>query len=64
MAQLESVWSLAVEIWEDEATAAEFLGRRHAMLQDRRPLDAILESEDGAVSVREILGRLKYGTAA
>ena len=58
------IWPLAVEVWGDEATAIEFLGRRHAMLHDRKPIDVALESDEGAKLVQDILGRLKYGTAA
>jgi uncharacterized protein (DUF2384 family) len=34
------------------------------MIEDRRPIDVVIESEFGAELVVEILGRLKYGTAA
>jgi uncharacterized protein (DUF2384 family) len=42
----------------------DFLFRHHPMLQDARPIDAILESSEGARTVNEILGRLRYGSAA
>lgn len=62
--RVQTTWLLAVEVWGDEATAVEFLRRRHAMLHDRKPIDVALESDEGAKLVRDILGRLKYGTAA
>ena len=63
-ARFRTTWAEAVDVWGDEDTAQEFLRRPHAMLNDRRPIDVVLESDEGARSVEEILGRLKYGSAA
>ena len=38
--------------------------RPHPMIEDKRPIDIVIQSEFGAELVIEILGRLKYGTAA
>lgn len=64
VARLARIWAIALDIWEDEETTREFLFRRHMMLEDRRPVDVIIQSELGAELVADILGRLKYGTAA
>ena len=34
------------------------------MAEDNRPIDLVIQSEFGAELVVDILGRLKYGTAA
>ena len=31
------VWSDAFDVWQDSELVSEFLHRRHAMLNDRRP---------------------------
>jgi putative toxin-antitoxin system antitoxin component (TIGR02293 family) len=62
--RVKQLRSVAFEVWGDETSAVDFLFRRHPMLQDARPIDAILESSEGARPVNEILGRLRYGSAA
>lgn len=39
------VWSVALDVWGDEAEARDFLFRPHAMLEDKRPIDVIVQSE-------------------
>ncbi len=34
------------------------------MAEDKRPVDLVIQNEFGAELVVDILGRLKYGTAA
>jgi putative toxin-antitoxin system antitoxin component (TIGR02293 family) len=34
------------------------------MIEDKRPIDVVIQSEFGAEKVVDILGRLKYGSAA
>lgn len=34
------------------------------MLEDRRPIDVVIQSEIGGELVLDILGSLKYGSAA
>jgi putative toxin-antitoxin system antitoxin component (TIGR02293 family) len=63
LARLASVWSIAISVWHDANNARSFLFRPHMMLGDRRPIDCVLESEIGADLVKNILGRLVYGTA-
>lgn len=64
LARLARVWSLAVEVWRDEEEARDFLFRPHAMLDDRRPVDVVIQSEIGAGLVLDVLNGLKYGSAA
>lgn len=64
LARLARVWSLALDVWRDEAEARDFLFRPHAMIEDRAPIDVVIQSEFGAEMVIDILGGLKYGSAA
>ena len=57
------VWAVALDVWKTEEAARAFLFRAHPMIEDRRPIDVVIQSEFGAELVVEILGRLKYGTA-
>ncbi|MQX19158.1 DUF2384 domain-containing protein [Sinorhizobium terangae] len=42
----------------------DFLFRPHPMLEDKRPIDVVIQSEIGAELVLETLASLKYGSAA
>jgi len=64
VARVARVWGLAREIWESDEAAREFLFRSHPMIEDRRPIDAVIQNEFGAEMVMDILGGLKYGSAA
>ena len=64
LARLARIWALALDIWEEEEATREFLFRRHMMMEDRRPVDVVIQNEIGAEVVAHVLGRLKYGTAA
>ena len=64
LAGLARVGSLALDVGRDEAEARDFLFRPHAMIEDRRPVDVVIQSEFGAEMVIDILGGLKYGSAA
>ena len=64
LARLANVWTLAEKVWQDIEEARAFLFRRHPMLQGRKPIDLVIESELGADLVKDILGGLLYGTAA
>jgi putative toxin-antitoxin system antitoxin component (TIGR02293 family) len=64
LARVARVWSLAREIWESDEAAREFLFRPHPMIEDKRPIDAVIQNEFGAEMVIDILGGLKYGSAA
>ena len=64
LARVARVWSLALDVWQDETEARDFLFRTHPMLEDRRPIDIVIANEIGAELVVDILGRLKYGSVA
>ena len=53
-----------MEVWKDEEEARAFLFRAHPMIEDKRPVDVIIQSEFGAEMVVDILNSLKYGSAA
>ena len=63
VARLASAWSQALRIWKSESGARDFLNREHPLLAGRRPIDLVLENEIGAGLVRDVLGRLEYGSA-
>ena len=50
--------------YKNEEEAREFLFRPHPMIEDKRPIDVVILSEFGAEMVVDILGGLKYGSAA
>jgi putative toxin-antitoxin system antitoxin component (TIGR02293 family) len=64
LARVARVWSLARDIWESDEAAREFLFRPHPMIEDKRPVDVVIQTEFGAEMVIDILGGLKYGSAA
>lgn len=61
--RLAEVWADARRVWKEEEAARSFLNRPHPLLEDRPPLDLVLQSEIGAQLVRDVLGRLEHGTA-
>ncbi|MBY5740721.1 antitoxin Xre-like helix-turn-helix domain-containing protein [Rhizobium leguminosarum] len=64
LARLARVWGQALDVWQTEIEARDFLFRPHAMLEDKRPIDVVIQSEIGGELVLDILGSLKYGSAA
>jgi putative toxin-antitoxin system antitoxin component (TIGR02293 family) len=64
VARVARVWNLALDVWRTEEDARDFLFRAHPMLEDRRPIDVVIQSEIGAELVLNILAGLKYGSAA
>lgn len=64
LARVARVWSLALDVWQSEEEARDFLFRTHPMLEDRRPIDVVIQNEIGAELVLDVLGSLKYGSAA
>ncbi len=58
------VWQHALDVWKDPAQARAFLRRPHMLLGGREPLGLALLNSEGAKLVEDILGRLKYGSAA
>ena len=63
VARLASVWAQAERVWKSPDAARDFLYRKHPLLNERRPLDVVLENEIGAELVRGVLGRLEHGSA-
>ena len=63
VARLAEVWAFARDVWKSDEAARGFLFRPHPLLEGRRPVDLVLESELGRPLVENILGGLKYGTA-
>ncbi|MGH6620108.1 MAG: antitoxin Xre/MbcA/ParS toxin-binding domain-containing protein [Alphaproteobacteria bacterium] len=63
VARLARVWAVAKEVWRDEADARRFLETPHPLL-DGRPPREVADSEIGAREVENILGRLRFGSAA
>ena len=64
LARLARVWSVALDVWGSQDEARDFLFRPHPMIEDKRPIDVVIQNEFGAEMVVDILGRLKYGSAA
>jgi putative toxin-antitoxin system antitoxin component (TIGR02293 family) len=64
LARLASVWAIGESVWKDTEATRAFLLRPHPLLEGRKPMEVVLESEFGAELVKAILGRLVYGTAA
>ncbi|RWI57179.1 MAG: DUF2384 domain-containing protein [Mesorhizobium sp.] len=62
--RMARVWDLALDVWQGEDEAREFLFRAYAMMEDKRPIDVVIQNEFGAEMVIEILASLKYGSAA
>ncbi len=58
------IWQLALDVWKDDEAARAFLRRPHPLLGGREPLALVLLNSEGAKLVEDILGRLKYGSAA
>lgn len=64
LVRLAKVWTFARDVWGSEDEARDFFFRPHMMLEGRRPVDVVLATDMGARLVEDILGRLKYGSAA
>jgi len=64
LARLARLWAFAVEVWGAEPAARRFFAEPHPLLGGRIPRDVATETEIGARTVEEILGRLKFGSAA
>ena len=63
-ARLADCWLMALETFQDESKATRFLSGPHPLLGGRPPLEIAAVSTCGAAVVDQILGRLRYGTAA
>ncbi len=58
------VWAMARDVYKTDEDARRFLGEPHGLLRGRKPIDLVIANDVGAVVVEDILGRLKYGSAA
>jgi putative toxin-antitoxin system antitoxin component (TIGR02293 family) len=61
--RLARIYAFALEVWQSEADAREFMSKSHPMLDNRTPFQACL-TELGARQVEQILGRLLFSSAA
>lgn len=64
LVRLAKAWAFAKEVWRDDKAARRFLFEPHMLLQGRKPVDLVLANEIGAALVTDVLGRLRYGSAA
>jgi putative toxin-antitoxin system antitoxin component (TIGR02293 family) len=64
LARLARLWAFALEVWGSAPAARRFLSEPYPLLSGRVPLEVATETEIGARIVEELLGRLKYGSAA
>jgi putative toxin-antitoxin system antitoxin component (TIGR02293 family) len=62
--RLVKIWVFARDVWGGDDAARAFLFRPHMILEGHRPIDVALATDIGARLVEDILGRLKYGSAA
>ena len=62
--RLAAAWVFAQDTFRDPGKAQRFLLTEHPLLGGRRPLDLARASTSGGQAVEELLGRLKYGSAA
>jgi putative toxin-antitoxin system antitoxin component (TIGR02293 family) len=63
LARFVAVWHKAIEVWKNAEDARRFLFETHPLLDGRRPIDLVLESELGRPIVENLLGRMEYGAA-
>lgn len=61
--RLARIFAFALEVWEEEEDAREFMTKKHPMLDNRTPFCACM-TELGARQVEQVLGRLLFGSAA
>jgi putative toxin-antitoxin system antitoxin component (TIGR02293 family) len=64
VARVARAWAFALDVWQNADEARGFLFRPHPMLEDRQPIDVVIQNEIGAEMVIGILAGLKYGSAA
>lgn len=64
LVRLADTWLRARDTFGEEEKAQRFLFREHPLLGGRRPIDLARATGPGAEAVEQVLGRLRYGTAA
>ena len=62
--RLADCWLMALETFQDESKARRFLAGPHPLLGGHPPLELAAVSTCGAAVVEQLLGRLRYGSAA
>ena len=62
IARYARLWATALSVWKSEEEAREFLGRKHPLLEGRRPIQ-LASTELGARLVEDLLGGLEHATA-
>lgn len=60
LARIAKVFSLGLQIFQDEAKVRSFLERPHPMLDEKSPLEVALATGPGADAVINVLGRAAY----
>ena len=61
--RLARIYAFALEVWDSEEDAREFMTKKHPILDDRTPFEASM-TDLGARQVEQVLGRLMFGSAA
>jgi putative toxin-antitoxin system antitoxin component (TIGR02293 family) len=64
LARLARLWTFAADVWGSQSDAQRFFAEPHPLLGGRIPREVATETEIGARAVEDLLGRLKYGSAA
>lgn len=64
LGRLAQVWVMARDVYRNEDDARRFLHEPHALLHGKKPIDLARANALGTEVVIDILGRLKYGSAA
>lgn len=59
-----AAWLMTVRVFGDSEKARRFLTRQHALLSGRVPIEVAVTSEADLQALRELLGRLYFGSAA
>ena len=62
VARMAALWTMAVDVWGSVEGAQRFLREPHPLLNGRIPSEVAVETEIGARTVEDVLGRLKYGS--
>lgn len=62
--RLADCWLMALDTFRDESKVRRFLARPHPLIDGRPPMAVSAGSTCGAEVIYQLLGRLKYGSAA
>ena len=62
--RLADCWLMALETFQEESKARRFLSGPHPLLGGRPPMAVLAGSTCGAEVIYQLLGRLRYGSAA